>query len=152
MTPSRTLFLCFVLLFVYGGNAADTAQPKAKPPDISVDFQRFITEHNYQCAEFMVSNCTAHTLWFTGYSLESPVYDVQYLTDGQWEDSQVGWCGVGMDRRPLAAHETIKFKVLVEHDAQKPRVMRVGLSCSPKQDYKKEVEKTYWSEKVEPKQ
>jgi hypothetical protein len=41
--------------------------------------------------------------------------------------------------------------VPVERDAQKPRVMRVGLSCAPQKTYKTEVEKTYWSEKVEPK-
>jgi hypothetical protein len=149
MTSYRTLLVCFVLFFAQGGDAADTAQLKAKPPDVIVTFQRFVTEDDFQCAEFMVSNCTAHAMW--GDSLESPVYDVQYLEDGQWEDSQLGWCGVGMDRRRLAVHKSIKITVLVEHYAQQPRAMRFGISCSPQKRYKKEVEKTYWSEKVEPK-
>jgi len=154
MMSHRTLLIFFALTVALGAYAADSARSKAMPPNVVVSLQRFVREHefvgeyDYLCAEFAVSNCTSRAVWFTGYSLETPVYDFQYLKDNEWEDSPRGYCGVGMKRQRLPAHTSIKFTVLVEHGEEKPQVMRVGISCSPQKDYKKETEKTYWSEKI----
>lgn len=96
----------------------------------------------------MVSNATPRVVWFTGYSPDFPFYKIQHMKNGQWEDLPIGWCGVGVGRHRFAAHKTIRFTVPVEDDPQKRPVMRLGISCSA---FKNNVEKTFWSETVEPK-
>ena len=150
MTPRSSLLICFSLFFAHEGYAADTAQAKGTSPAVIVSFQGFVTQYGYQSAAFVVSNCTAGAVWFTGYTSEMPVYDVQYLKNGQWVDSWMGLCGTGLDSRQLVAHKTIRFTMpLTGDEAHIWQVMRVGLTCSPQKDYKKESSETYWSEKID---
>ena len=152
MTSHRTFLVCLALVIAFSGYAVNSTQTKAESPNVVVSFQRFVTKHasdgDYECAEFVVSNCTAKAVWFKGHDLDWPYHYVQYLKNGQWEYT-IGSCALGVDRYKLDAYGTIKFTEGVWLDPQKTRVMRVGISCSPQKDYNKEVEKIYWSEKVE---
>jgi hypothetical protein len=150
MTPRLALPICFALFLTCEGYAGETAQPKVTSPAVIVSLQGFVLQYGYQSTAFMVSNCTARAVWFTGNSSESPLYHLQYLENGQWVDSPGLWCGNGLDRQQLAAYKTIRFTTpLAGGAAQGSRVLRLGLSCSPQEDFKNELQETYWSEKID---
>jgi hypothetical protein len=130
---------------VWISRAAEVVRPSS---NVTITFQRFVTKYDTTCAEFIASNCTSRVMWFTGHNIRSPAYEVQCFISGEWEDWGMGWCGVGMDRHKLGAHKTVSFTVPLIY-ARRSNMMRVGLSCSPHEDYNREEEKTYWSEKLE---
>jgi hypothetical protein len=165
MNTLRPLIVFFILIVVVvgNGNAADSkTEAKSSHQDCAVVFRRFYKEFSSEYAEFTLTNATARSVWFAGYDSESPLYEVQILKDGQWEDEDVGWCGVGVERLKLRSNQSTTFRVPILYETEwdlnadklretdKPKVMRVGVSCSPEKDYTKGGHKTYRSEKIVP--
>jgi hypothetical protein len=85
-----------------------------KPPDVALIFQGFVIEHGHQYAEILLTNSTVHTVWFTSYSANFPIYRVQHLKEDQWEYRNMGWCGNGLGPRKVGSHKSFKFTVPIE--------------------------------------
>lgn len=46
-------------------------------------------------------------LYYSAYSVESPIYDIKVKTEGGWKDEFLGWCGTGLDYINLKDLQTI---------------------------------------------
>jgi hypothetical protein len=152
MTPRQTFIFRLLVAAVGICHAADTSKPteKAKSPEVVITFQRFVTLYGERHAEFALSNATPNSVWFTGYSVQSPIYYVEHLDGNRWVAKEMGWfCGTGLERREIPSHERTTFTVFIEKSEHK-KTMRAGVWFSADKKYSKETEKIYWSEKVSP--
>ena len=152
MTTRHSIIFTLLVAAVGICHAADTSKPtaKAKSPEVVITFQRFVTLHGVRHAEFVVSNTSPKSVWFTGYSLESPIYYVEHLDGNRWVAKEMGWfCGTGLEWQEIPSHQRTTFTVDIEKSEFK-KTMRAGVRFSPDKKYSKETEKIYWSEKVSP--
>ena len=73
--------------------------------------------------EFGFTNITDNTLWYWGYSENSPMYLAQVRSDSGWVH-YLGWCGTGLRKIPFHPYRSFKINVM------KPstnKAWRVGL-------------------------
>ena len=110
-------------------------------------FQRIVNLNGYQAAELTLSNRSPLPVWYTGNTAENPVYDIQYSSGNTWEDSGDKWCVMGLESFQLASQQSVTFTAFVSFDERAARGVRVGVLCSPQEDYKAGVGRMYWSEK-----
>jgi hypothetical protein len=148
MTPLWTSFAVAVVAIMASG-CATNSPTRANPGTGEVRISNVAVRrtNDYWSAELAITNALPHSVWFFGYSIDSPIYQVQYFKDGLWTNSLLGWCGTGVEMRELQSHTSVKFTVLSILDKSK-KAMRVGVACYSTQDYRNEVAKIYWSEDV----
>ena len=145
LTTSPIFVAAALLCFCY----LAAAQQSTNQQVVSITFRRFLSHYDYPHAEMIVSNRTARSVWFTGYSAVRPVYSVQQLEHGQWTEKRMGWCGTGSGRREFYAHTSITLLVPLDPSTSNNTV-RVGISCSPSAKYDATTATSYWSDKIDP--
>ena len=80
-----------------------------------------------------VTNISTRSVWFSGYSLDSPSYRLltRSSTTGQWADYKMtSWCGVGLKLFQLAPGATFTFSVS-DPDLHVGRQFGVGMDIEP---------------------
>ncbi len=103
MTRKVTLVavLWWAIIFAQAASLQTTNVPVLR-------FQRFVTTvSGDRSVEFTLSNAASRSIWFTGYSLHSPLYSIEHQEGTRWVPQQIGWCGTGLDRQQLKANESI---------------------------------------------
>ena len=101
---------------------------------VGVAFHKYVKEKWGWDTQFTVTNCSERPLWFSGYSLQSPLYVTEDLVGKQWRPSDGGWCGNGVRRRRLAPHTAIQFVVPMCYRDVHVKFMRVGVRFSPNEE------------------
>ena len=145
MTLLRTILVCLALTDGIAGSAADLPHTKT---DVVLTFERVVNEAGHEQAQFAITNCTARSIWFSGYDLKHPLYKVEFMHTNQWVQGFTGWCGVAAKRLELPSQKTSTFLVPLEHLGQRPQAIRVSLTCGPQKKYMEGLEKTYHSKDV----
>jgi hypothetical protein len=73
-------------------------------------------------------NETELTICYPGDGPGHPVYQHEVLHDGKWQESRlIGWCGTGVHRIELSAHDEVEFRVNLKSLTEP---IRVGISLS----------------------
>jgi hypothetical protein len=146
MTPVRIVLAAVLALIGVGCTTHVPPKVCRATQYVDVTFQRFVRLHGDRHAEFCVTNALAQPVWFAGYSLQSPLFKIQLLKDGRWQDSPMGWCGAGLGLRELPSKASTTFTVPVPPHTSEQRMMRVGLTCWPEKHQTKVVASEYWSD------
>src|SRR5580765_2300084 len=97
----------FALLLGSGGQTADL--PDAMT-GVALVFRGVAVEQGYEKAEFALTNGTAHSIWFEGYDLEHPVYQVETVRSNRWVIAFAGQCALGSKRLELPAQKSHMFR------------------------------------------
>src|ERR1043166_6877637 len=113
MTPVRIVLAAVLALIGVGCTTHVPPKVCRATQYVDVTFQRFVRLHGDRHAEFCVTNALAQPVWFAGYSLQSPLFKIQLLKDGRWQDSPMGWCGAGLGLRELPSKASTTFTVPV---------------------------------------
>ncbi len=109
-----------------GPDEPDRGSAAAGPAGLS------ITVHSVRPAEgggYLVecrlANPSGAAIAYTAYSVESPLYRIQFRRDGEWVEHNVGWfCGTGLGMRELLPGAEAVFSV---HTVEGDPPMRIGL-------------------------
>jgi hypothetical protein len=82
-------------------------------------------------SEYVFTNKSDGSVWYTGYSAESPIYDLQGQTAtaeslGEWI-SLLGWCGTGSNSIELKPNDSIIVKPYTANISPETIFIRVGM-------------------------
>src|SRR5690242_17756199 len=110
MTQRRTSFAVANVLACGCATDSPTRAHRGKE-DVTIAFERFTDTYSGRSAELVITNASRHSVWFAGYSMNSPIYEVQYYMDGRWVNSVLGWCAAGVEMRELQSYAGAKFTV-----------------------------------------
>ncbi len=99
-----------------------------RPRDVTADLQFVSFNAPRKVVTFRLTNTARNAIWFTGYSLDSPLYTSATRTAKGWEDEIGGWCGTGADLRRLPEGQSTEFSVwLLDETAD---AIQVQVHCS----------------------
>jgi hypothetical protein len=148
MKPAQTSII--TLLVIIWGGCTTPVPPKinGRTHEVGIFFERFANVQGNRYGEFTITNALAHPVWFAGYSLQSPAYEIQSVGEEWGGPLSLWWCGTGIDLRELAPNASAKFTVLIERHKSRPKQIRVGVTCWPEKSYRKDLAKVYWSDAV----
>lgn len=76
-------------------------------------------------AEIVIQNVNHEQISFSGYSMESPLKQVEVFRNGKWELLYWDWCGTGAENQILRKEESTRFLVGLPSENTK---LRVGVS------------------------
>jgi len=90
--------LLLALAVIGAGCATHNRLPASRDAEgVIVRIERIVSADDHQLAEVSFTNTLSHSIWFAGYGLHSPLYEVEYFRRGRWRDEPIGWCGVGIE-------------------------------------------------------
>ena len=93
--------------------AAETPNPPV--PQLSLGSDDSVT----------LTNSTEAAIEFLGYGPTSPLYGMDYLREGSWQEQAFGWCGTGLATQTLAPGQQATFQV---HGPNEPVNWRISLN------------------------
>ncbi len=152
-----TLILAFAIWFVEISFSSEPLTPVPKVSVNRVELKR--SPHgSYITATCTFENPTSNEVKYTGYARNSfdpplkpgsisPIYSVEYKSDGQWHECPIGWCGTGMARLGAKPGTTGVFDVILPASAWGWEAIRIGLKCSSSNS-KEGTSTMVWSESV----
>ena len=152
-----TLILAFAIWFVEISFSSEPLTPVPKVSVNRVELKR--SPHgSYITATCTFENPTSNEVKYTGYARNSfapplkpgsisPIYSVEYKSDGQWHECPIGWCGTGMVRLGAKPGTTGVFDVILPASAWDWEAIRIGLRCSSSNS-KEGTSTMVWSESV----
>ena len=152
-----TLILAFAIWFVERSFSSEPLTPVPKVSVNRVELKR--SPHgSYITATCTFENPTNNEVKYTGYARNSfapplkpgsisPIYSVEYKSDGQWHECPIGWCGTGMARLGAKPGTTGVFDVILPASAWDWEAIRIGLRCSSSNS-KEGTSTMVWSESV----
>jgi hypothetical protein len=148
MRPAR-ISIITVLVIIWAGCTTPVPKTSRQTQEVGIIFERFVNVKGNHFGEFTITNGLEHPVWLAGYSLQSSVYEIEFLGE-EWRGPLSLWCGcgTGIDLRELAPNASARFTVPIEHYKSRPEQMRIGVTCWPEKSYRKDLAKVYWSDVV----
>lgn len=144
---ARTVFVAMMLAAALPGsvgaaNAAATDKPGLSHVSLVMVTSKQGVAHPE--AELLLSNASDKSLFFAGYSADSPVYQRQCLAADQWKNGDMGWCGNGMETQTLEPGQQVRFHATLCSDSN---ATKIGLAIAAIEDEPGEV---LWSDEIRP--
>lgn len=144
---ARTAFVAMILAAALSGNAGAANAAATDRPDLSQVSLMMVTSKQGAArpeAELLLSNASDKSLFYAGYSADSPAYRRQCLAADQWKDGDMGWCGNGMETQTLEPGQQVRFRATLCSDSD---TTKVGLAIATTEDEPGEV---LWSDEIRP--
>jgi hypothetical protein len=128
---------CLSALLLTGCSPTSTSVGSAQPPagetpiddparatakDIACELVSVApTSDWYATARFRATNRGSAAFAYHGFAPESPIYSVEVLVDGTWQEHPLGWCGTGLEEQVLEPGKSVEFDVNLERDGRSYR-------------------------------
>jgi len=128
-----------LLLFLLLAACAPATATPDPPVEVRCELLGLDTTDEFAVASFRITNGSSAPFAYHGYEGGVPLYALEVLENGAWQESPIGWCGTGATEHVLEPGATADFQASVPADGRtyrfrfgEPPVVTPSVSAPPK--------------------